>query len=549
MTAFLKKKILGASLGHCVHVAGILSFLNAAERYDYTTHFLGPATSIEKLTQAILDEDPDIIALSYRLTPEVLKELLVSLQKEIEEKSIGKKTFIFGGTPPAAEVARQSGLFDAVFVGGESPEEITDFLKGQVEEARQVEMPPQNLVDRIAHASPYPILRHHFGRPTVAETVEGAREIALSETIGVISIGPDQNAQESFFRPGEMKRGQDGAGGVPLRKPEDLEAIYAATRCGNYPLLRCYSGTRDLIRWAEMSQKTINIAWGAVPLLWYNRLDGRSERTPVESIRENQETMRWYAEHDIPLEVNESHHWSLRDAPDVVAVATAFLAACNAKKMGVRNYISQYMFNTPAKTSPSMDLAKMLAKIELIESLHDEHFTSMRQTRAGLTSLSTDPDVAKGQLAASCYYQLALEPKIVHIVGFCEADHAATPADVIESAKIVQGVLKNYFLDPLPMINDERIGKRKERLVEEAKHLLEAIRRIAPDEVDEPWTDPENLARAVKVGLLDAPHLCGNPHASGKIFTRVIDGVCVAVDLEKGNVLSEKDRISQILNS
>ena len=548
MTTLKKKKILGASLGHCVHVAGILGFLNVAEKYDYTTHFLGPAISIEKLVEVIRTYDPDIVAVSYRLTPDVLTELLSSLKSEIEKNEWTDKSFIFGGTPPAAEVARSSGLFDNVFSGRESTEEIIAFLKGKTREIKREQIPPQNLLDRIAYNAPYPILRHHFGRPTVTETVEGAREIALSETIDVLSIGPDQNAQESFFRPDEMKKGQDGAGGVPLRKLEDLKAIHSASRCGNYPLLRCYSGTRDLIQWAEMSHKTIHIAWGAVPLFWYNQLDGRSDRTPVESIKENQETIKWYAEHNIPLEVNESHHWSLRDAPDAVAVVAAFLAAYNAKKMGVRNYVAQYMFNTPAKTSPSMDLAKMLAKIELIESLHDEHFASIRQTRAGLTSLSTDPDVAKGQLAASSYSQLALEPKIVHVVGFCEADHAATSADVIESAKIVQGVIVNFFLGTLLTTKDENVKKRKGKLIEEAKHLLEAIQKIASDNVDDPWTDPVTLAQAVKIGLLDAPHLCGNPHAAGKVFTQIKDGACVAVDLETGQIVSEEERISRIMN-
>ena len=549
MAMLKEKKILGASLGHCVHVAGILGFLSLAEKYEYATHFLGPAISVEKLVESIQNYDPDIVAISYRLTPEVLSNLLDSLKSEIEKNKLTDKSFIFGGTPPTAEVARSSGLFNVVFSGVESAEEIIAFLKGTSKKTKGEEIPPQNLLDRMTYNAPYPILRHHFGRPTVKETVEGTREIALSETIDVISIGPDQNAQESFFRPGEMKKGQDGAGGVPLRKPEDLEAIYTASRCGNYPLLRCYSGTRDLVQWAEMSLNTIHIAWGAIPLFWYNQLDGRSERSPMESIKENQETMKWYAEHNIPLEVNESHHWSLRDAPDAVAVAAAFLAAYNAKKMGIRNYVAQYMFNTPAKTSPPMDLAKMSAKIKLIESLHDEQFTTILQTRTGLTSLSQDFDVAKGQLAASCHYQLALEPKIVHVVGFCEADHAATSADVIESAKIVQGVVKNYFLDPLPMTNDERIRNREEELIEDAQYILEAIKNLTSDKVDDPWADPETLAQAVKVGLLDAPHLCGNPHAAGKVFTQMKDGACVSVELETGKVLPEKDRISRILNS
>ena len=35
--------------------------------------------------------------------------------------------------------------------------------------------------------------------------------------------------------------------------------------------------------------------------------------------------------------------------------------------MGVKDYIAQYMFNVPPSISPAMDLAKMLAKIEMIE--------------------------------------------------------------------------------------------------------------------------------------------------------------------------------------
>ena len=541
-----KKKILGAPVGNCVHVAGILNFLKLAEHCGYETLFLGPAVSVEKISEAIKQHNPNLIAISYRLTPEVLKKLLTALKKEVEKNRWQDKTFIFGGTPPTAEVARKSGLFEATFGGLEPREDITSFLKGKVEEVKKDKIPPQNLIDRIAFNGSYPLLRHHFGLPTVKATVEGAKEIALSETVDVISIGPDQNAQESFFRPDEMKKEQDGAGGVPLRKPEDLEAIYEATRCGNYPLLRCYSGTRDLIKWAEMSHKTINIAWGAVPLCWYNKLDGRSDRTPADSIAENQQVMKWYAEHKIPLEVNESHHWSLRDAHDTVAVTAAFLAAYNAKKMGITHYVAQYMFNSPAQTSPLMDLAKMLAKIELIESLHDENFTSIRQTRTGLACLSPDPDVAKGQLSSSCLFQMTLEPKIVHVVGFCEADHAATPPDIIESTKITLGVIKNFSLGAPQILDDPRIKERKEELVEETKYLLQALENLAADKVKDPWTDPKTLAQAIHKGLLDAPHLAGNPYALGKVHTQIRGGACYAVDPQSGNLLSEKERISRI---
>jgi len=544
-----KTKILGASLGNCVHVAGILNFLNLAQRYGYETIFLGPAVSTANISEAIKTHDPDFIALSYRLTPAVLKKLLDELKEEVKENSWQRKTFIFGGTPPTAEVASQSGLFEAVFGGTESLEEITSFLEGKTEKLKTGEIPPQNLIDRIAFNGTYPLLRHHFGLPTVRETVEGAKDIALSEAVDILSIGPDQNAQESFFRPEEIKKSQDGAGGVPLRKPEDLETIYQATRCGNHPLVRCYSGTRDLIQWAEMSLKTIHIAWGAVPLCWYNRLDGRSDRLPEESIRENQQVMEWYGKNRIPLEVNESHHWSLRDAPDTVAVAAAFLAAYNAKKAGVSHYVAQYMFNTPAQTSPLMDLAKMLAKIELIESLHDENFTSIRQTRTGLACMSPHPDMAKGQLGSSSLFQLSIEPKIIHVVGFCEGDHAATPSDIIESANITRGVIENYFLGSPRIHDDPRIKERKEELVDQAKFLLQAIKNISSGNVEDPWTDSNNLAHVIQKGLFDAPHLAGNPHAAGKVITQIRNGACYAVDADSGNVLSEKERISRILAS
>ena len=56
--------------------------------------------------------------------------------------------------------------------------------------------------------------------------------------------------------------------------------------------------------------------------------------------------------------------------------------------MGVKDYIAQYMFNVPASISPEMDLGKMLAKIELVESLIDENFKVYRQARAGLARFS-----------------------------------------------------------------------------------------------------------------------------------------------------------------
>ena len=164
-------------------------------------------------------------------------------------------------------------------------------------------------------------------------------------------------------------RGGRGAGGVPVRSADDYRSLYAASRRGNYPLMRTYSGTDDFVRLAEMYVETINIAWAAVPLFWFNAMDGRGPHDLETSIRLHQELMAWYGARGIPVELNEPHHWGMRDAPDVVFVVAAYLSAYNARAFGVHDYIAQMMFNSPPGLSDAMDLAKMLACLELIEPL------------------------------------------------------------------------------------------------------------------------------------------------------------------------------------
>lgn len=535
-------KIVACSLEPCVHNAGVFNFLNIAERLGYEAIFLGTSLSIDELFLKIEEYKPDLVGVSFRLTPEVARNIFSRLKEGIKDRNISIK-FILGATPSVSKVAEEFGIFDAIFTGGESPTEVVAYLKGEGV-IRKLSY-PHTLLERIEANRPYPILRHHFGLPSLEDTIRGVREIAEAKVLDVISIGPDQNAQESFFRPEEIKNDLSGAGGVPIRSKEDLEKIYSASRTGNFPLLRCYSGTRDLIRWGELLQKTIKNAWAAIPLCWYSVLDKRSNRPLVEAIRENQLAIRWHAEMGIPVEVNEAHHWGLRDAPDVVTVASAFLAAYNAKAMGVSHYIAQLMLNTPPSTSGKADLGKMLAVLELLSSLEDEKFTIYRQIRTGLASLSSDMLIAKGQLASSIQLGLALSPHIVHVVGFSEGDHAATPGDVIESCKIAQGVIRNFNLGFPNLLEDEEVIARKEHLVEEAKILISGIRSIGSATTD-PLTDPDVIAKAIKIGLLDAPHLKGNPFACGKVKTRIINGGCDVVD-DNGFPISEEERVSRIL--
>ncbi len=533
--------IVGATLGDCVHVAGVLGFLRLAEGEAYDTDFLGTQVAIEDLIAACHRQRPDLVAISYRLSPESARPLLWDLKGKVEAAGLGGTRFAFGGTGPVCEVARATDLFEAIFDGGTSPVEVLNYLRGDTGVTDDTVL-PQSLVQRIRTKGPFPLVRHHYGRPTLKETERGIEEIAEAGILDILSLGPDHNAQSAFFHRGEQDPDQDGAGGVPIRKAGDLVRLFAGSRRGNYPLMRCYSGTRDVIRMAGMLRNTINNAWCAVPLFWYNVLDGRGLRSLQESIGEAQEMMRWHGDRGVPVEVNESHHWSLRDSHDTCAVVAAYLAAYNARAAGVSDYVAQYMFNTPPGTSATMDLAKMLAKIEMIESLVGPDFRAWRQVRSGLFSFPPDEEEARGQLAYSTVIQMAIRPHIVHVVGFSEADHAATADDVIKSCRMAERVIHNCLAGVPDMRRDSEVLKRKQELLEEADVLLGAIRDLGSGEED-PLTDPDVLCRAVRTGYMDAPHLAGNSVAQGRLQTRIIRGACLAVNPETGEPVGEAERL------
>ncbi len=540
----MERIMVGAAIGDCVHVAGLLNFFKLAEAEGYKTVFLGAAIPVEKLVGAALEADAEAIAVSYRLDPGAAQRLFGILKRELQANDLADRLLLFGGTPPVAEEAQASEIFTKVFTGREDIDEVIAYLRGGATDAIQIQY-ASNLMERIEQKAPYPLLRHHFGLPSVAQTVAGIETIADAEILDIISVGPDQNAQEHFFNPEQMDPLQDGSGGVPLRHREDFAALFEASQRGNHPLLRCYSGTTNLLAMAQLLQDTIKNAWAAVPLFWYNQLDGRSERPLASAITENQAVMAWHGERGIPVEVNEAHHWSLRDAHDVIAVAASFLAAYNAKKAGVKHYVAQFMFNTPPMTTPAMDLAKMFAKLQLIEELQDEGFTVFRQVRSGLASFPADLDVAKGHLAATLQTAMLLSPHLVHVVGYCEALHIAEAEDVIASCKIARGVLRNA-LDGLPDVRrDERLSARQVQLVDEGRYLLDRIGAMGAGRYEDPWSSDVILEEAVRAGLMDAPHLKNSPVAKGQLHTRMIAGACQAVDAQ-GRPMAERKRIASL---
>ena len=127
----MKKTIVAAALGECVHVAGVINFLNLAELAGWRTVFLGPAVPVKKVVEIAMQEQAELVGVSYRLTPETGERLLGEFAEEADElRSMGVR-FAFGGTPPVAGRARKLGFFEQVFEGGEPADQVLAYLKGQ----------------------------------------------------------------------------------------------------------------------------------------------------------------------------------------------------------------------------------------------------------------------------------------------------------------------------------------------------------------------------------------------------------------------------------
>ena len=537
-------KILGASIGSCVHTVGLLNFLDLAKQNGFEVIYLGAAIPVDKVVAAIEKENPELVALSYRLSAEPLRNLLTELEKTLKKKQLLNRTYVFGGTFEAANEAKKFEFINKTFDGSEEIEDIIMFLRGTSVGKRKEQVFPQTLGERIKFKSPFPLVRHHIGLESVEKTAREIEKMAESELLDVISIAPDQNCQQHFFDPENMDHSQDGAGGVPLRRKEDFELLYKASRRGNYPLVRCYAGTSHMTEFSKLLKETINNAWAAVPLWWYSKLDRRSERPLLAAIEENIKAIQWNAQNNVPVEINDSHQWALRRCHDSLEVATAYIAAYIAKALGVREYVQQFMLETPSGLSPRGDIAKMLAKKELIESLQNSDFRVYRMIRTGLLSMPADPYSAMGQLSSSMFYGWLLKPHIIHVVAYCESMERATSKEIIESVKMSRRAVNmamRGFVDPS---TDPWINTQKNRIKDEALMIVEAVKNLKNGK-DDDLLEKDVLYKAVESGILDAPALKNFSVAKGAVKTAVVDGCCRCVD-DKGNVISEQDRLKQL---
>ena len=309
-------------------------------------------------------------------------------------------------------------------------------------------------------------------------------------------------------------------------------------------MMRCYSGTRDVVPFSKILKETVNNAWAAIPLTWYSQLDRRSDRELLTAIRENMEAIKYNAELDVPVEMNESHQWALRYCSDIIEVAISYITAKVAKNLGVKDMVMQYMLANPPSISPKMDLAKMQAKIDLMGELEDDSFKIIRMVRTGLLAYPADMDKAKGLIASTMFYGTFLKPDIVHVVSYSEAVKRATSKEILESIRIVNKSMEIANRGLLESLHEDREFKeRLEYIKKEVRYLLGEISKLK--DIEDPLVDAEVIYLAIKEGLLDAPGLKGFSVAQGNFRTEIYEGYHVTMDKD-GTILDEENRIMKV---
>lgn len=413
------------------------------------------------------------------------------------------------------------------------------------------------LVARLHHGKAHglpPLMRAHAGPflPDRGEAVrlflEWTRQLAASGHLDILSIGTSQLTQSNF---GEDWGDKPNGGGVPLNSPEEFAAVWQAAR----PMLvRTYAGTQNIRALAQMYEEKINIAWHALSLWWFCRIDGRGPYSVQDNLERQFDALRYIAATGKPYEPNVSHHFAFRGADDVTYIVAAVLAARAAKALGIRDLILQVMLNTPRATWGVQDLAKARATLTLVRELEDRAFHVILQPRGGLDYFSPEPEKAKAQLAAVTALMDDIEPHdpgsppLIHVVSFSEGYKLADPSVIDESIKITHHTIEEYRrlrqkgeIDDMTEHPDVRT--RTEELLSEARTVLRAVEAA----VRQPYT-AEGLYQAFAMGFLPVPYLweCREELAKAVQWqTRLMRGSVKVID-EQGIPIPAVERMTEV---
>jgi len=631
-----KRRVMVGAIGKCVHNLGVENFADwlQDQGLGYISVKLGPAVPIPEVINKIREARPEVVGVSMRLgdlhVDKLIGEFVEAAAKYGLHPQDSGIRFCFGGLRPAANLVRaMTGVplepdefspleerhFDLEAVAEEykrkedfyqffeviaddyiTMEELERFARRQpVHVDREKVKWSDYLVERIQQVRERenrPIIRAHIGiaAETIEPTVEGIEKLADAGALEIVSLAPDQTSQELLAK---FIRGEEdpskylaGQGGAPIRTIEDLKRLKAATQRGNYPMTRIYSGTDELVSLAKLWQEHLNSCFPAVPIFFYNQMDGRGPISIRDSFREHYDVIRYWAGVGKPCEINDPHQWGLRYCSDDMQVTDHVLVGLIALKLGVKHYVMQMMFELPPEISALNDLAKMKAAYELIEPLTRHFdFSIIKQTRSGLPSFPPDLHQAKGHLAFGIYTQLYLEPDILHVVTHSEAHHEAKSEDIIESCQITKQVCWDFAKGHVPDIwadpwVRERIAELKKTAMYNVLHgaLLggyEGPVTVAnfAEWAQEPSQDPERnyetmllsfaneehystktcgvispdaLELGLQIGLYQGPHITiadRRYELAGKCRTKVVGGCC---RIEEWNGMPVKDELTRV---
>ncbi|MGE3803761.1 MAG: hypothetical protein AB7K24_03695 [Gemmataceae bacterium] len=606
------------TLGDDPHTQGLFRVARIAHKANLAAHVLPPGSTVDALMERIKCVDPGWLGLSYRLSPEVAVEEFRNCLGRLQQAGLLRRG---NGSPRRVALAGLPESMRAVdALRSQFPCEVwtmpqdIDLLRGcrrvleffdvcerersTILESLRPELFPERfaVLDQLAREiagneayrdeeplpvptlrarasyverireMPQPILRTHFGIPdaTIAPTVAGIRALAEAQVVDEISLGSSDLSQRYFGEPAAfVNRKNDG--GVPYSTFDHLVELFQASRRGNFPSMKPYAHVVGLVPFVDTCIRAgmLTGSHQAVPLFWFNELDGRGPTRVRESIHEHLACVRELARRGIPVEMNDPNHFSSRWAHDALIVADYGLITAVMLSQGVKDLVLQLQFNKPRETSDHGDLAKMLAGLDIAEEMVS-HAPSRarlwRETRTGIDSFDPDVHAARHQLARSTLLQLIVNPHAIHLVSYCEALHVAGAADVIDSSKLVRRcirVFRDHAPDLLRLKLQPLVLERRSQLVAEATCTLRHIARLSGVPMtreDLPLSalvgrlaDPRSLVRALESGVLAAPGIFHSdyPAARNIVTAPLAHGFIECLDPTSGRVIREAERLLQ----
>ncbi len=611
----MRRTCLLTTLGRDRHTQGLFRVVRIARKAAIETQVLPPGSSLDDVIERVRKLDPEWLGLSYRLSPEVavdefrrclgrlaaagllrdsdgrprrvalagLPETMAAadeiradfpcevwpMSQDTDRMRSCRRVLTFFDVPERrrAEILEE---FRPEFYPARFPllDELAKQVAGNDDYRNEPPLPVPSEAARTSYVrrlteSALPLLRTHFGipAPTIAPTVEGVAALADARVVDEISLGSSDLSQRDFGDPGAFI-GRKNDGGVPYSTFEHLVELFQASRRGNYPAMKPYAHVVNLVPFIDTCVRSGMLigAHQAVPLFWFNELDGRGPMTVRESLREHQAAVAELARRGIPVEMNDPNHFSSRWASDATIVVDYGLITAVMAAHGVTDLVLQLQFNKPRETSDHGDLAKMLAGLDIAARVAPTA-RIWRETRTGVDSFDPDLDVARHQLARSTFLQLLVDPHAIHLVSYCEATHIAAVEDVIDGSRLVRRCVREFrrhARELLRLRDDPMVADRRAHLCSEAEMTLRHIaaldrqRKPAPEEplaaLARGLAHPDTLFRALESGALAAPGIFHPQFAAARdiVTAPVGPGFIECLDPETGAVLPEADRLARL---